>query len=408
MRRVAITGVGPVTPVGTGRDELWASLVAGRSGIGPLTRFDASSLTSRIAGQIDDFDCSESLSQQKSRKAERFTHLAFEGARLALDDADLRVPDLEPGRVGVVIGSAYGGTSRLETEIAVLLSKGLRAVPPEINMSCAASSAAAFVSMEFGFLGPVECLAAACASGAQAIARGSDLVMSGRADVVLAGGTDAALTPLSMAAFCSARALSRRNDAPTAASRPFERDRDGFVFSEGSAILVLEDLASASARGAPVLAEVLGYAHSQDGHSLVAPHPSGEGAVRSMTSALADAGVAPIDVGYVNAHAASTPIGDVAEARALQRVFGRVPPPVSSTKSMTGHLLGAAGALEAAATALAIHSGQLPPTINVTSLDPQCELDVIPNQARAATVDVAISNSFGLGGLMSTLVLARY
>ncbi|MEU9139971.1 beta-ketoacyl-ACP synthase II [Streptomyces sp. NPDC048404] len=408
MRRVAVTGIGPVTSVGIGREALWASMVAGRSGIGPLTRFDASALPSRIAGQIDDFDVSEHLPRQKSRKAERFTHLAFEAARLALDDADLRVGELEPRRAGVVIGSAYGGTSRLETEIALLVSGGAGGVPPEINISCAASSAAAFVSMELGFLGPVECLAAACASGAHAIGRGTDLVMSGRADVVLAGGTDAALTPLSMGAFCSARALSRRNDAPTAASRPFERTRDGFVFSEGSAVLVLEDLASASARGAPVLAEVLGYAHSLDGHSLIAPHPYGEGAVRSMESALADAGVAPVDVGYVNAHAASTPIGDLAEARAIRSVFGRVPPPVSSTKSMTGHLLGAAGALEAAITALALHSKQLPPTINVDELDPRCELDVIPRQARAATVDVALSNSFGLGGLMSTLVLARY
>ncbi|MFD5890561.1 beta-ketoacyl-ACP synthase II [Streptomyces sp. NPDC060334] len=404
-----MTGVGPVTPVGIGRHEFWASLVAGRSGIGHLTRFDSSGLDSRIAGQVEDFEFSAFLDPQRARKAERFTHLAFEASRLALDDANLHVEDVEPGRVGVVIGCAYGGISRIETEVAKLLAKGPRAVSPQISFTCAATAAAAFVSMEFGLTGPTECIASGCASGAHAVNRGSDLITSGKADVVLAGGTDAPVTPLCMAAFCSARALSRRNDVPTAASRPFDRTRDGFVFSEGAVVLMLEELGCALARGAPVLAELLGYGHSADAHNLAAPHPDGQGATQAMESALRAADLAPADIGYVNAHAASTPLGDRAEARAIDRVFGRrAPPPVSSTKSMTGHLLGAAGALEAAAAVLAVHEKQLPPTINVESLDPGCALDVIANHARHERVDFAMSNSFGVGGINASLVVGRY
>ncbi|WP_190197905.1 beta-ketoacyl-[acyl-carrier-protein] synthase family protein [Streptomyces djakartensis] len=403
-----MTGIGPVTPVGVGREQFWTSLVAGRSGIGHLTRFDASGLDARIAGQVEDFECSAFLDPQRARRAELFTHFAFAASRLALDDAKLRIDDVEPGRAGVVMGCAYGGISRIETEVARLLAKGPRAVMPEISLTCSTTAAAAFLSMEFGLTGPTECMASGCASGAHAVSRGADLIRSGQADVVLAGGTDAPLTPLCMAAFCSARALSTRNDVPAAASRPFDRNRDGFVFSEGAVVLVLERLDCALARGAPVLAELLGHGHSADAHNWGAPHPEGHGAAQAMASALRAADVTPADIGYVNAHAASTPLGDLAEARAIEKVFRRALPPVSSTKSMTGHLLGAAGALEAAATVLAVHTEELPPTINVESLDPECGLDVIARQRRREKVDAALSNSFGVGGINASLVVGRY
>jgi 3-oxoacyl-[acyl-carrier-protein] synthase II len=406
-RRVVVTGIGPVTPVGSGRRDFWASLTAGRSGIGPITHFDPANLPSRIAGQVKDFENSPHLGPQQARKIDRFAQLALEAAWLAFDDAGLKPADLEPSRAGAVVGSAYGGAARVETEAAHLLASGPRAVLPQISVSSTPSAAAAFVSIEFGLRGPVECVAAACASGAQAVSRGFDLIRLGAAEVMLAGGTDAAVTPLFMAAFCSARALSRRNDDPAAASRPFDAARDGFVFSEGAVLLVLEEAGHAAARGAPVLAEVMGYGHSADAYSLASPHPDGDGAVLAMQVALASAGVTPAEIGYVNAHAASTPAGDVAEVRALRRIFGENLPPVSSTKSMTGHLLGAAGALEAAATTMTIASGQVPPTINVESLDPECDIDVVANKGRPEQVAVAISNSFGLGGLNCTIVFAK-
>ncbi len=262
--------------------------------------------------------------------------------------------------------------------------------------------------MELGSTGPTESIASGCASGAHAVSRGSDLIRSGKADVVLAGGTDAPLTLLCMASFCSARALSKRNDAPAAASRPFDQARDGFVFSEGAVVLVLERLDFALARGAPILAELLGYGHSADAHNWAAPHPEGQGAVQAMESALRCADITHADIGYVNAHAASTLLGDRAEAKAIEKVFQQDPPLVSSTKSMTGHLLGAAGALEAAATVLAVHTEQLPPTINAESLDPECGVEVIANHKRHEKVDAAMSNSFGVGGINASLVVGRY
>jgi 3-oxoacyl-[acyl-carrier-protein] synthase II len=406
-RRVVVTGIGPVTPIGVGRCDFWSSLIAGRSGIGPITHFDAAALPSRIAGQVDDLAFMSRLSPQQARKADRFALLALEAAWLAFEDAQLKPTDVEPGRGGAVIGSAYGGAARVGTEVARILSDGPRAVLPQINVSSTPSAAAALVSMEFGLLGPVECVASACASGAQAISRGYDLIRLDAADVMLVGGTDAAVAPLFMAAFCSARALSRRNDDPEAASRPFDSARDGFVFSEGAVLLMLEEAGHAVARGAPVFAEVMGYGHSADAYSLAAPRPDGDGAARAMRVALASARMTPAEISYVNAHAASTRAGDVAEVHALHRVFGTNMPPVSSTKSITGHLLGAAGALEAAATVLTIASGQLPPTINIEAIDAECDIDVVPNRSRSAQVSAAISNSFGLGGLNCTIVFAE-
>ncbi|WP_341718765.1 beta-ketoacyl-ACP synthase II [Micromonospora sp. FIMYZ51] len=404
-RRAVVTGIGPVTPVGTGRRDFWASLVAGRAGIGPITRFDPSVLSSRIAGQVD--QASPAAVHPPARRAERFSLLAHEAARLALADARLAPADVDGDRAAVVLGSAYGGLSRVETDAVALRTRGAGAVLPHLSSSGSLSAAAALVSMAFGFTGPVECPAGACATGAQAVARGLDLIRLDAADVVVAGGTDAALSPLFMASFCAARALSRRNDDPAAASRPFDRDRDGFVFSEGAVVLVLEEYEFARARGAPVLAEVLGHGEAGDAYSPVAPHPQGAGILRAMQRAVRAAGVTPAEIGYVNAHAASTPVGDVAEVHAIRTLFGGAPPPVSSTKSMTGHLLGAAGALAAAVAVLTVATGWITPTINLESPDPRCDIDGVPHRAREKKTEVAMSNAIGLGGINCALVFGR-
>jgi len=404
---VLVTGLGPATPIGTGVDAFWEALSRGRSGIGRITHFDCDGFPIRIAGEVDDFDAEEYLDPRVARRVERFATLAYAAAELALEDAGLGASDLDGDRVGVVVATAYAGAARLEREAKVIAREGPKAVPPEISMSMMSNAAAALISIQMGFTGPVECTATACAASAHAISRGMEMIRSGEADVVLAGGTDAAISPVPLAAFVAARALSLRNDDPEAASRPFDPDRDGYVFSEGATILVLEREESARARGARARARLLGHGHSGDAHSLAAPRPDGRGAIAAMTRALEMADLSPTDIGYVNAHAASTPSGDAAEVTALRAVFGDDVPPTSSTKSMHGHLLGAAGATEAAATILALERELLPPTINHDRDDPDCAIDVVPNQARAASPGAALSNSFGLGGVNGTLVIGR-
>ncbi len=405
-RKIAITGIGPVTPVGSGKDAFWSSLTEGRSGIGPLTRFDSTDYPSKIAGEVD-FKVTDYLDAKRARRMDRFSQLAYAASALALKDAGLSPSDPDPARVGVVIGTGIGGIALFEEEYRLMLERGPRFVSPSLIAMMIPNAAAGSIAIEFGFTGPNECTVTACASSGHAIARAIDLIRSGAADVVLAGGTEAALTPLSLASFCSARALSTRNDEPQRASRPFDVGRDGFVFSEGATVLVLEAMDIAEGRGARIQAEILGYGLSSDAHHLVAPHPEGAGAAAAMTAALADSELAASEVGYINAHGTSTPLGDIAETKAIRKVFGADPPPVSSTKSMTGHMLGAAGSTEAAATTLALVHQLLPPTINYEDPDPECDLDVVPNKARTATFDLALTNSFGFGGHNATIVLGK-
>ncbi|MGH9267228.1 MAG: beta-ketoacyl-ACP synthase II, partial [Acidimicrobiales bacterium] len=342
-RRIAITGIGPVTPIGIGVDRFWDSLKRGRSGIGPLTRFDASGYPSRIAGEVKDFAIESYLDERRARRMDRFSQYGFAAAKLALEDAGLEPTDPDPARVGVVIGTGIGGLELLEREHTVMLEKGPRRVSPSLIAMMIPNAAAGSIAIELGFAGPNECTVTACASSGHALARAVDYLASGAADVVLAGGAEAVITPLGMASFCAARALSTRNDEPLRASRPFDAERDGFVVGEGATVLVLEAMEVARARGARILAEVLGYGLSCDAYHLVAPHPEGAGAAAAMTSALADAQMTTSDIDYINAHGTSTQLGDTAEARAIRKVFGESPPPASSTKSMTGHMLGAAG-----------------------------------------------------------------
>ena len=408
-RRVALTGIGPVTPIGTGVGPFWDSLVNGRSGVGKIEAFDASEHPSRIAAEVHDFRPEDYMEGSDARRMDRFAQLAVAAARLAVDDAALDLEGREPERIGVVVGTGIGGIAVYEAQLRVFLERGPTKVSPHLVAMMIPNMAAGQIAMRLGITGANDCTTTACAASAHAVARAVDLIRSGVVDVCLAGGTEAAITPLTVAGFCAARALSRRNDDPEGASRPFDSGRDGFVVGEGATVLVLEDMEAARSRGARIYGEVAGYGLSADAHHETAPHPEGAGAVIAMNAALADAGLDPGDVVYVNAHGTSTQLGDVAEVRALRRVFGEHADhlAVSSTKSMTGHLIGAAGATEAAATVLAMANGVLPPTINQEDPDPACDVDVVPNRARKADVPVAMSNSFGFGGQNTALAFTR-
>jgi 3-oxoacyl-[acyl-carrier-protein] synthase II len=407
-RRIAVTGIGPVTPIGTGVEDFWAAMVAGRSGAGPITRFDATDFKSKVAAEIHGFEITDYLPAKNARRLDRFSQLAYAAATLALADARMKPSDPDPTRVGMVIGSGIGGIGLWEEEHTAMLKRGPRFVSPSLIAMMIPNAAAGSLAIEFGFTGPNECTVTACASSGHAIARAMDYIRSGAADVVLVGGAESCISPMSVASFCSARALTTRNDDPEHASRPFDRDRDGFVIGEAATVLVFEAMEHARNRGARILAEAIGYGLSSDAYHVVAPHPDGAGASAAMTAALADAQLAPGEVGYINAHATSTELGDASEAKAVRKVFGSQPPPTSATKSMTGHLLGAAGATEAAASILAMLRGKLPPTINYENPDPECDLDVVPNKARDAKVDVVMSNSFGFGGHNVSVLFGRH
>jgi 3-oxoacyl-[acyl-carrier-protein] synthase II len=402
-----VTGIGPVTPIGTGVETFWASMTAGTSGAGPITRFDATDYKSRIACEVKDFSIEDYLPAARARRMDRFTQLAYAASVLALANAGMKPTDPDPARVGIVIGSGIGGIGLWEEEHTQMLKRGPRFVSPTLIAMMIPNSAAGSVAIEFGFTGPNECTVTACASSGHAFARAMDYIRTGAADVVLVGGAESCISPMSVASFCAARALSTRNDDPLHASRPFDATRDGFVIGEAATVLVIESMEHAQARGARILAEAIGYGLSSDAYHLVAAHPDGAGAAAAMTAALADAQLAPGEVGYVNAHATSTKVGDSSEAQAIRKVFGSSPPPASATKSMTGHLLGAAGATEAAASILAMIHGVLPPTINYETPDPECDLDVVPNTAREAKVDVVMSNSFGFGGHNVSVIFGR-
>ena len=408
-RRVVVTGIGPVTPVGIGVDAFWSSLVAGRSGVGKIEGFDSDGLACRIAAQVHDFHVEEHIEPAAARRMERFSQLAVAAAQLAVGDSGLDLDACDRARAGCVIGTGIGGIGAFEQQIRVFDQRGPTRVSPHLVALMIPNMAAGQVAMRLGITGPNECTVTACAASGHAIARAVDWIRAGRVDVVLAGGSEAAITPMNVAGFCATRALSTRNDDPEGASRPFDAGRDGFVIGEGATVLVLEDEARARARGARIYAEVAGYGLSADAHHETAPHPEGLGGAQAMRSALDDARLAPDDIGYINAHGTSTTLGDVAETTAIRSVFGphadRLA--VSSTKSMTGHLLGAAGATEAAATALALTHGVLPPTINLTTHDPACDLDYVPNDARESRVRAALTNSFGFGGQNASLVMVR-
>ncbi len=409
-RRVVVTGLGLVTPLGTGVEKSWQGLVNGRSGIGAITRFDTSEHTTRIAGEVKDFRAEDHIDRKEARRMDLFTQYAVAAARMALASSGLEIDDANAERIGVIVGSGIGGMSIWEETGKIVAEKGVRRISPFFVPQMIINMAAGQISILFGAKGPNWGTVSACATGAHAIGEAMRTIQYGDADAVIAGGAEASVTPLGIGGFCAMRALSTRNDAPEQASRPFDRDRDGFVAAEGSGILVLEELEHARRRGAPILAEICGYAATADAYHITAPAENGEGAARCMRRALADAQIATDAVGYINAHGTSTPPGDPSETAAIKAVFGAHASnvAVSSTKSMTGHMLGAAGGAEAAITVLALQRGVLPPTINLQNPDPLCDLDYVPNSAREVKVENALSNSFGFGGTNAVLAFRRW
>jgi len=409
-RRVVVTGMGIVSPIGNDPATVWRALMEGRSGTRRIERIDADDLPSRIAGEVRAFDPCAYLPAKEARRTDRFIQFAVAAAKAALQAARLELSGELSERTGVLIGSALGGVETFEQGVETLRTRGPGKVSPFMIPMFLADMAGGYVAIETGARGPNFATLSACASGANAIGEALRLIRDGRADIVLAGGSEAPLTRTVVAGFAAVQALSRRNDEPETASRPFDRTRDGFVIAEGAAVLVLEAEEVARRRGAPILAEVLGYGTTADAHHIVQPCADGAGAVAAMRLALEDAGLLAGDIDYVNAHGTSTPLNDIAETIALKRVFGEASqvPPVSSTKALTGHLLGAAGALEAAFCVLALQHQTIPPTWHLREPDPECDLDYVPNQPRPARLRYVMSNAFGFGGHNAVLIFGRY
>jgi 3-oxoacyl-[acyl-carrier-protein] synthase II len=408
-RRVVITGLGAVTPIGISRDGLWDGLQQRRSAVRTITRFDPALFRSRNAAEIDDFHPADFLEQKRAKRLDRFGHFAVASARLALADAALDLAGEDRERIGATMGSALGGVAYAESQMHVFYEQGLKAIDPALALTVFAGAASCNIAIELGVQGPNSTNAMSCASGTMAIGEGFREIRDGYADVMLCGAAEAPLAPLTFGAFAIIRAMSTRNDDPQRASRPFDRDRDGFVMGEGGAVLVLEEYGRARARGAHVYAEIVGYGNSNDAHHMTAPRPDGAQAARSMRRALDDGHVAASEIAYVNAHGSSTPLNDPTETLAIKQVFGdharRLQ--VSSTKGYYGHALGASGAFEAAICALALERRWLPPTVNLDCPDAGCDLDYIPGAGRAADVEYALSNSFGFGGINAALVFRR-
>jgi 3-oxoacyl-[acyl-carrier-protein] synthase II len=409
MRRVVVTGLGVVAPNGIGAQTFWENLVNGVPGIDRITRFDASRHDTKIAGEVKGFDPLHYMEKKEVKKMDLFIHYALASAVLAVDDAQLTFNDGERSRVGALIGTGMGGIPALEESHRILVEKGPGRISPFFIPSIITNLASGQIAMRFGIRGPNSCVSTACATGNHAIGDSFELIKRGAADMMFAGGSEAVITPLTIGGFCAMKALSTRNDAPQQASRPFDKGRDGFVMGEGAGILILEELEHAERRGAKIYAELVGYGMSADAYHMTAPEPEGLGAIASMRLALEDAGLGPGDIDYINAHGTSTPVGDVAETKAIKKVFGdhayRLT--VSSVKSMTGHLLGAAGGVESLATVLTLYHGLIPPTINYDEPDPECDLDYVPNKARQVDVRAALTNSFGFGGTNATLVFTK-
>jgi 3-oxoacyl-[acyl-carrier-protein] synthase II len=411
-RRVVITGLGLVCGVGNTVPEVWRQLLVGASGVGPIQGFDTTGFPVRFAAEVKSFDPLNFVDKKESRKMGRFIHFAFAATQEAMEQSGLRITPENADRVGVFIGSGIGGFEIIEREHSNLLAGGPRKISPFFIPAVIVNMAAGQISIRYGAQGPISATATACATSANSIGDSVRMIMHGDADAMIAGGAEASVTALSVGGFAAMRALSTRNDEPTKASRPFDKDRDGFVIGEGAGILILEELEFARKRGAKILAEVIGYGMSADAFHMTGIAPEGAGAQRSMRAALKDAGIRPEEVGHVNAHATSTPAGDGNESRAIELVFGEHALSgklkISGTKSMTGHLLGGAGGLEAGITVLSLLHQELPPTINLDNVDPECKLDYVPNKPVKHNFDVALSNSFGFGGINATLIMRRW
>jgi len=407
--RVVITGMGAVTPVGIGVRAMWDSLVSGRSGVGRITRFDSSGYDTCIAAEVQDFDPGAVMDRKEAKRMDRFTQFGVVSAGMALEDANIS-SGFDPDRAGVVFGTGIGGMETFDQQFRVLLEKGPGRVSPFFIPMMISNMAAGNIAMRFGLKGPNATLTTACCASAHSVGDAFRIVQRGDADIMVAGGSEAPVTPVAVAGFCSMKAMSTRNDEPTRAVRPFEARRDGFVMGEGGGMVVLESLEHARKRGARILAEVAGYGQSADAYHITAPPPEGDGAVRAMTAALKDAGMQPETIDYINAHGTSTPLNDKVETIAIKRVFGEHARRlmVSSTKSMTGHLLGAAGIIELIACVQGIVSETIPPTINYEEPDPECDLDYVPNRARTARINAALTNSFGFGGQNVCLIVKRF
>lgn len=409
-RRVVVTGLGAITPLGIGVEPSWQSLCRGKSGISKVSRFDASNFRTRIAGEVNGFNPLDFADKKLARRGERFILFAIAASRMALEDSRLTIDAGNTGRVGVSLGTAAGGVESLEKIDNTLLRSGKYSMSPFFMLGFLANMAAGQTAIEFGARGPNVCTVTACASGAHAIGNAFRVVQQGDADVMITGGTDAGITPVMFAGLDAMKATSTRNEEPEKASRPFDKDRDGLVTSEGSGIIILEEREFALSRGARIYAELLGYGFNSDAYHIVAPDPDGRGASRCMEIALNDAGISAEKIDYINAHGTSTPLNDLCETRAIKRTFQEYSRkiPVSSNKSMIGHLWGAAGAVEAIFSILTITHGIIPPTINYETPDPECDLDYVPNVARTAVVNIVLSNSFGFGSTNATLIFGRF
>ncbi|MFH1076131.1 MAG: beta-ketoacyl-ACP synthase II [Pseudomonadota bacterium] len=409
-RRVVITGVGLITPLGIGVEKNWQALCNGESGIGLITKFDASRHDTKIAGEVKDFRAEDFLPLKQARRMDLFVSYAVAAGRMALEDSGYKIDSSTCGRIGVITGCGLGGLSSMEKHHERMLAEGPQSVSPFFIPTLIANMAPGQISILLGAKGPNSAVVTACAAGAHAVGDSYCIIQRGAADAMISGGVESVITPLAVAGFNSLKALSTRNHEPTKASRPFDRDRDGFVIAEGCGILILEAHDSALKRNAKIYAELIGYGMSGDGYHMTAPPPDGEGAVRCMQEALKNAGLRPEDIDYINAHGTSTPMNDSCETQAVKTVFKEhsYKLAISSTKSMTGHMLGGSGGAETIITALAIINGMMPPTINLDNQDPQCDLDYVPNKARARDIRFAMTNSFGFGGTNASLILKKY
>ena len=409
-RRVVVTGLGAVTPLGIGAEKTWKALCAGKSGIGRISRFDTTNFQTKIAGEVKDFDPEDFLDKKQVRRMDSFVHYCMAATIMAMEDSKLEVANQDAERIGVLIGTGLGGLPTLEKNHTLLIEGGPKKISPFFIPMMIANMAPGQIAIHFGIKGPNTCVVTACAAGSHAIGDSYKLIQRGDADIVITGGTEATITPLNIGGFNAMKAISTNNDEPEKASRPFDKNRDGFVPAEGAGTIILEELELALKRGANIYGEIVGYGLTSDAFHITAPDPQGGGAARCMKMALLDANISPHEVDYINAHGTSTPMNDTIETIAIKTVFNEYSKkiPVSSTKSMTGHLLGAAGGVEAVFTILTIRDGIIPPTINYETPDPDCDLDYVPNVARRADVRIAISNSFGFGGTNATLVFKRF
>jgi len=409
-RRVVITGIGPITPIGSGREEFWNALKEGKSGVGSISHFDASEYTAQIAGEVKDFDFEKYIGKKEMKRMDRFTHFAVAAAKMAVEDAKLNIEEIDANLFGVILGCGIGGIGTFEKEHEKLLNKGPRRVSPFLIPMMISNIGSGYVSMQIGAKGPNTTVVTACASATNAIGDAFHAIQRGDANVMATGGSEASITPMGIAGFCTMKALSTRNDSPETASRPFDADRDGFVMGEGAGILIIEELEHAKKRGATIYAEVAGFGMSADAYHITSPAPGGEGGARSIAAALRSAGIQPEQVDYYNAHGTSTPYNDKFETMAVKSVFGEhaYKLAINSTKSMTGHLLGAAGGVEAIACVMSVYEDYVHPTINIENQDPELDLDYVPNVGKEMVVNYAVSNSLGFGGHNATVVIKKY